>query len=115
MRLYLDDDSQWSAVVRFLQERGHDVLTANDAGLSGADDPIHLTRAILERRAFLSGNHDDFEILHFLVRAAQGHHPGILIVRRDNNPRRDLSPRGIANAVSKLESWERKWTMNFTS
>jgi hypothetical protein len=51
---------------------------------------------------FLSGNHDDFAMLHELVLAAQGHHPGILIVRRDNNPKRDLSPRGIVVAIQNL-------------
>jgi hypothetical protein len=39
-----------------------------------------------------------------LILAAQGHHHGILIVRKDNNPRRDMTPRGVVNAVAKLLS-----------
>jgi hypothetical protein len=53
-------------------------------------------------RGLLSQNHDDFEELHDLVRAAGGNHPGILIVRRDNDRRRDLTPRGIVTAISHL-------------
>jgi hypothetical protein len=30
------------------------------------------------------------------------HHPGIFVVRRDNNPKRDLDERGIVRAISKL-------------
>ena len=33
---------------------------------------------------------------------AKGTHPGILIVRRDNDRRRDLTPRGIVTAISHL-------------
>ena len=33
-----------------------------------------------------------------------GHHAGILIVRFDNDPRHNLTDRGIATAISKLES-----------
>ena len=45
-----------------------------------------------------------FEDLHDLVMAAGGHHPGMLVVRFDNNPRHNLTDRGIASAISKLES-----------
>ena len=31
-----------------------------------------------------------------------GHHPGILVVRRDNNPKRDLDDRGMVRAIGKL-------------
>ena len=31
-----------------------------------------------------------------------GHHRGILVVRRDNNPRRDLDEKGIVRAIGKL-------------
>ena len=33
---------------------------------------------------------------------AQGHHAGILIVRRDNDPHRDLKPRGMVRALRNL-------------
>jgi predicted nuclease of predicted toxin-antitoxin system len=102
MRLYLDDDMASGLLVKLLQQAGHDVQIPGDVTMSGADDPVHLTRAIRERRVILSANHDDFEDLHDLK--AEGHHPGILVVRKENNPRRDLTPRGIVNAIRKLES-----------
>jgi hypothetical protein len=42
--------------------------------------------------------------LHDVVMAAVGHHPGILIVRFDNDPRHNLTDWRIATAISKLES-----------
>ena len=102
MRVYLDDDSASPLLLRLLGQAGHDVQRPADAGKSGVTDPIHLTHAILEGRTLLTGNHKDYEELHGLVRAARGHHPGILIVRRDNDPTRDLSPRGVVHALTRL-------------
>jgi hypothetical protein len=102
MKLYLDDDSIDPLLVRLLRNAGHEVRIPADIGATGSPDPVHLRHSILEDRVFLSGNHDDFLVLHELLGAAQGHHPGILIVRRDNNPKKDLSPRTIVGALQKL-------------
>jgi len=58
--------------------------------------------AIENRRILITGNHRDFLLLHELVLKSGGHHPGILVVRRDNDPRRDMSPRWIVTALRKL-------------
>ena len=42
--------------------------------------------------------------LHDLIIAAGGHHPGMLVVRFDNDPRHNLTDRAIGSAISKLES-----------
>src|SRR5437867_598174 len=102
MRLYLDDDSATPLLVRLLTQAGHDVLTPAAIGMAGAEDPVHLTCAIREGRVLLTGNHDDFEDLHDLMMQGQDHHPGILVVRRDNKPRRDMTPRGIVHAIEKM-------------
>ena len=102
MRLYLDDDSADPLLARLLAQAGHDVQLPSAAGFRGADDAVHLTHSIEDNRVCLSGNHDDFLNLYNLVMRAGGHHPGILVVCRDNNPRRDLSPRGIVNAIRNL-------------
>ena len=52
----------------------------------------------------LSKNHGDFLILHRLLIAARGQHPGILVVRQENNAARDLTPKGIVTAIRKLEA-----------
>jgi hypothetical protein len=50
----------------------------------------------------LSKNYDDFQNLHELVVAVKGHHPGILVIRKDNDPKRDLKNPGIVRAIGKL-------------
>jgi hypothetical protein len=102
MRLYLDDDSVGGLLVRLLRDAGHDTQIPADAGLAGAHDAIHLRHAIIENRVLLSHNFGDFEKLHFLIQEAQGRHRGILIVRRDNDPRRDMTPRGVVHAIAKF-------------
>ena len=98
MRLYLDEDSSAAVLVSLLQRAGHDV----EVGPIGDKDPEVLRCAILLKRVLLSHNHDDFKDLHDLIAAARGAHEGILIVRKDNDPTRDLSSRGIAHAIDKL-------------
>jgi Domain of unknown function (DUF5615) len=102
MRLYLDDDSAEALLVALLRQAGHDVQIPADVVMVGQPDAVHLTHAVLEDRVLLSRNHDDFENLHDLIMQVQGHHPGLLMVRRDNDPRRDLKPAGIVRAIRKL-------------
>lgn len=58
--------------------------------------------AIRTGRALLTHNYDDFKLLHDLVVLAGGHHPGILVVRRDNDPTRDMSPSAIVRAIQNM-------------
>jgi Domain of unknown function (DUF5615) len=102
MRFYLDDDLASPLLARLLRNAGHEVQLPADAGMAGSEDPVHLAHAIRERRAALSRNYTDFQNLHDLVVAAQGHHLGILVVRQDNDPRRDLTPRGIVRAIRNM-------------
>ena len=102
MRVYLDDDSASPLLARLLRQVGHDVQLPADAGLAGEDDAVHLTYAVREDRVCLTGNHRDYLNLHNLVKQANGHHPGIIVVRRDNDPKRDLTPRGIVQAIKNL-------------
>lgn len=102
MRLYLDDDSVASVLVTRLRQAGHNVQIPADIGFTGKEDPVHLLHAIREQRVFLSGNHDDFEDLHDLVVHSGGSHPGILIVRKDGDWRRDMKPLQIVQAINRL-------------
>ena len=104
MRLYVDEDSAHAVLVGLLVKAGHDIRSAGDFNRGGDADPVHLTRAIRDGRILFSRNHDDFKLLHELALAAGGRHPGILIVRFDNDPTRDLSPRGVVRALRNLES-----------
>jgi predicted nuclease of predicted toxin-antitoxin system len=104
MRLFIDEDSVETLLLRLLRQAGHDLLTTFDAGLAGEADARQLTHAVNEQRVLLTHNHDDYEDLHLLIRATGGVHPGILVVRKDNDPRRDMTPRGIVNAIAKLDA-----------
>jgi hypothetical protein len=104
MRIYIDDDSIELLLIRFLRQGGHDVQLPAEKGLAGRSDAIHLAHAIHESRLLLSRNHKDFQELNDLLVVGRGHHPGILVVRRDNDPTRDMSQRGIVNAIARLEA-----------
>ena len=104
MKLYLDEDLASGLLAKLLQKAGQDVATAVGAGLLGRADAVQLAYAIQQNRVCLSRNYDDFEELHLLLRQAQGRHFGIVVVRRENDPTRDLTPKGIVAAIRKLES-----------
>lgn len=102
MRLYLDDDIAVPLLAQLLRQAGHDAQLPVDAGMTGKDDAVHLTHAIRENRVCLTKNYGDFANLHNLVLEAKGHHPGILVIREDNDPKRDLTLRGMVIAIGKL-------------
>jgi hypothetical protein len=102
MNLYLDDNIAGAVLIALLRRAGHDVQIPADAGIAGKRDPVHLAHAVRQGRVILSLNYKDFEPLHDLVMAVQGHHPGIFLVRRDNDPRRDLRDAGIARGIGNL-------------
>ncbi len=106
MRLYLDDDVASHILTRFLRAAGHDVRVPQDVGLSGRSDTVHLTHSVRESRVCLTRNYEDFESLHLLILQCTGHHPGILVIRRDDDPRRNLSPRDTVRALQRLEAAE---------
>ena len=104
MRIYLDDDSIRVSLIRLLTAAGHELTVPADVGLSGEDDPVHLRHSIRAGRVLLTHNYKDFNNLHELVMESEGHHPGILVVRRDNDPSRDMTPKAIVRAIRNLEA-----------
>lgn len=103
MNLYLDDHMAGSALVGLLRKAGHVVVCPADVQQSGTSDARHLEYAILHDLVMLSADRRDFWELHDVILAAGGRHPGILIVRFDNDPTRDMKPGHIAGALAKLE------------
>ncbi len=104
MNLYLDDDTVDRRLVAILQRDGHAVMVPADVNLSGAPDARHFILAMRRGLVLVTKNHDDFLDLHQVIQAGQGKHPGILIIRCDNDPNRDMTLRQIASAIAKLES-----------
>jgi predicted nuclease of predicted toxin-antitoxin system len=104
MNIYLDEDTASPLLTQALRRAGHDVQRPHDVGLRGRSDAVALAHAIRETRVLLTHNYADFEELHVLIGEAQGHHPGILVVRRDDDRRRNMTPRDIVRAVANLEA-----------
>jgi hypothetical protein len=104
MRIYLDEDLSSALLIRLLRKAGHDVENPASVGLLGRSDPVQLTFAIHENRVSLTANYDDYNELHLLVEEAHGNHPGILVVRREHDSTRNLTPNGIVAAIRKLET-----------
>jgi predicted nuclease of predicted toxin-antitoxin system len=103
MKLYLDDDSAKSALIARLRKAGHQVVVPANAALTGASDQRHLRHAVEQGLVLLTKNHDDFKELHLLIQAAHGQHTGILAVRSDNDPTRDMTDADINRALRNLE------------
>ncbi len=104
MKILIDENMSSQRLAARLQAAGHDVVQADDVGLISASDPRVLTWAIGQDRSVLTQDHEDFTDLHGLVIACGGHHPGLLIVRFDDDPRHNLTERGIVTALKNLES-----------
>ncbi|MCI0681681.1 MAG: DUF5615 family PIN-like protein [Gemmataceae bacterium] len=104
MNIHLDEDMASTVLAGLLEKAGHTVTEPIAAGLAGRSDAVQLAYAIREQRVCLTANHEDFEELHLLIQDAHGRHHGILVVRRENDPTRDLSYKGIVTAIRKLEA-----------
>lgn len=104
MNIYLDDNRTDKSLTGLLRKVGHLVVIPADAGLSGRSDACHLEYAIRHRLAVLTADRRDFADLHQLVLTAGGSHPGILVVRYDNDPKHDMKPKHIVAAIAKLET-----------
>lgn len=104
MKLLLDENTSDLRLASRLEARGHEPVLAIDVGLMSVSDARVLSLAIAQALPVLTRDAEDFTDLHDLIMTAGGHHPGVLIVRFDNDPRHNLTDRAIASAISKLES-----------
>ena len=104
MNLYLDDDTADRRLVAFLSNAGHQVTAPAQVRLAGAADARHFLYAVRHSLILMTRNHDDFLDLHEVVQATHGSYPGIFIIRLDNDPTRDMTPRHIVTAIANLEA-----------
>ena len=103
MNIYLDDNLSDRALAALLIRAGHTVVRPADVGLTGETDIRHFDHAIRSQLVLLTSDRRDFHDLHRLVQGAGGMHPGLLIVRYDNDPKKDMKPQHIVRAIRKLE------------
>ncbi|MDJ0901307.1 MAG: DUF5615 family PIN-like protein [Xenococcus sp. MO_188.B8] len=100
LKLLIDEDSQAKLLVTLLVQAGHNVLTVNEAGLSGQPDSIVFDYACKGGRLVVTRNYDDFQALH----KANSIHPGILVVYHDANYSKNMSHQEIVKAITNLEA-----------
>ena len=86
-------------MVNLLRQAHHDVVTVNEANLSGSDDTVVLNYARREERLLLTQNCKDFKVLHNSLPK----HLGILAVYRENNPSKNITFKAIVKAIANLE------------
>lgn len=103
MNMYLDDNRTDKSLAGLLRKAGHTVVIPADVGLSGRSDARHLEHAVRNGLVMLTADRRDFGDLHEVVLASGGHHPGILVVRYDNNPAHTMRPKHVVMAMQKLE------------
>ena len=84
IRLYIDEDSMSRGLVRALQARGVDVITALDAGMIERGDEEHLDYATEQGRVLYTFNVGDFYRLHTTYVAQGSLHAGIILARQQH-------------------------------
>ena len=103
MNLYLDDNSCKGLLALLLRNAGRTVVVPSAVAHAGASDPRHLIHAVQTNFVMLTKDYEDFLELHDLVQATQGQYPGIMAIRSDNDPTRDMKDRDIVRAIGKVE------------
>lgn len=104
MRLLLDENMNDRRLAARVRAHGHDPILSGDVGLLSAPDPRVSLWAISQALPVLTRDTSDFRDLHELIMVAAGHHPGLLLIYFDDDPRHNMSDRAIACAISRLES-----------
>ncbi|MGF1514763.1 MAG: DUF5615 family PIN-like protein [Elainellaceae cyanobacterium] len=100
LTLLLDEDSQAKYLVNLLRTAGHDVLTVNDAGLSGAPDNKVLEYASRYSRILLTRNCGDF----YSLSKENPAHAGILAVYQYSELSKNMNYQAIVKAIANLEA-----------
>ena len=100
LRILVDADTQDHSLVQLLRDAGHDVLTANEAGLRTAKDPEVFEFARQNNRIILTKNPDDYRTLH----DAEPAHPGILGIHQYRLRRKNMTHQQVVRAIANIES-----------
>jgi len=111
LKLLVDEDSQAKLLVDLLRKASHDVVIINELKLSGSDDTVVFDYAIKQKRAILTQNCQDFEILHSL----NSNHAGILGIYQNNYAGKNMTYKDIVKAMQRgLEGFLLRATQRLT-
>jgi hypothetical protein len=103
VKIYVDDDTCDARLVALLRKAGHDVVIPADLLMAGRHDAEHLLRSVREEREFLTKNYTDFDPLHALVIGCAGTHTGVIVIRQEDDRRKNMTPKGIVTAIAKVD------------
>lgn len=85
-RIYIDEDAMSAALTRALRARGFDVETAQEVGMRGVADEVHLQCAASQGRTLFSFNRRDYlRINDEWLQAGRSHAGIVLLGRRSYN------------------------------
>lgn len=82
LRFHLDEDTEAHALVRALRDRGADVTTTTETGLTEFTDEQQLGWATIQARVLVTYNAADFCRLHAEFLGSSRHHAGIVIAEQ---------------------------------
>jgi predicted nuclease of predicted toxin-antitoxin system len=99
MRLLLDEHIN-PEVARQLRRKGFDVLTVEEARMREASDELLLGFAAAEKRAVVTYNICDFQLLLLEWHRAGWHHSGIVFVSGKSISQKTVGP--LVRALAKL-------------
>lgn len=116
IRVYLDEDAMSRSLVRELQARGVDVITASSAGMLGQDDAKQLEFAAAQGRVVYTYNIRDYYQLHTQYIAQGKTHAGMILatqsrytvgeqIRRSLKLIAALSAEDMNNRAEFLSAW----------
>lgn len=100
---FLADENVSRSVIRWLRERGHDVLDVEEAGLVGEDDANILERALAEDRVVITHDKDFGQVLVH----PQRHYGGVILIRL-RNPTPSITCQALQRALANIA--ETKWS-----
>ena len=116
IQIYIDEDAGRKGLVKALRSRGVTVLTALEAGLTGADDERQLAYATERECVLYSHNASDFYRLHTEWVSAGREHAGMILapqqrfsvgeqLRRILRIRAATSAENMRNRAEFLANW----------
>jgi hypothetical protein len=85
-----------------LKRAGHKVTTVFEVNLVGMSDYDVLMYAIKTKHILFTQNCEDFVSLSEAVISSGGNHPGIILLYKNNNQKKDMSYQDIVKAIDNL-------------
>lgn len=95
--LYLDEDTQSSALVEALRARGLNVVTTSELGMNNRDDAEQLRLATDRGLVVATSNIADFARLHHAWQQRSLDHAGIILI-----PQQRWGPGELARRIARL-------------